>query len=205
MSCCCGGPILLWEIDNYDPTFAVSLNEVAAVYGALGVTCHRWHNWSGVLDDYGLVIWPIAAQDPIWWPQLTAWAGRLHITAEWYPDYGISIDYINSKIGLHGMMVNNDISTIHGGCFGIAPSMPHPLTNGVPQLHHEVTASLAGGATLFEADFDFPPILRPMMMQKKPGNIDWVIAGDSNHLIDECTGNPGLNQVFLRNLYQVPL
>jgi hypothetical protein len=187
--------VLLWQIDSYG-TPTTSLAECRDVYVSLGVPWSSNVNWSGNLSDYGLIIWPMAQNDPVWWSQLGTWVGRLHMTAE-YDVFTDTRNYVNGRIAFHGMTVGNDHSEIVGGNEAAIPSSD-PLAAGVNSLIHADTASVSGGQTIF-TNIE----VGPMMQHNQIGKVDWVVAGDSNHITDNVPGNATANTNFLANLINV--
>lgn len=203
----CTGPsglpaskVLLWESNQQPATSLATLSAVKAVYASIGVIADTQATWSGVLADYGLIIWPIAYSDPSWWGLISgaAWTGRIHLTSEWQTAYAASRTYINSKSYLHGMTVGNDRSA-DGGCYaGHATAASHPLAAEMTELVHAASASVSGGSTVFTA---VSPGF-PMMQSNVNAGIDWVICGDSNHISDFCPNAPARNSQFLCNLWR---
>jgi hypothetical protein len=194
--------VLLWEIDSEPGGIDTGLGQANAIYLGLGVPSDFEYNWTGNLSDYGLIIWPIAENDPVWWSQVDGggWQGRIHLTTE-YDIFVTSRDYVNSKTALHGMINAADASSPPGGANEDATPGDDPLAQGLSRLVHADTSSVSGGITVFTNT----TLGLPMMQHNQPGRIDWVLAGDSNHITDLVPGNAIANAGFFENLINVPL
>jgi len=197
---CCCGQVLLW--DTNCNALITGLSQIKAMYAANNIVAHLSTEWSGNLPDYSLILWSMAESDPSWWSLINggSWGGRFHITAEFAPTFNATIDYVNSKTALHGITVNHDLLSPNTGCNANVDSVEaHQLTDGVTTITHAATASLSGGTTLSKTGAD------PWIAQNKVGLIDWVVAGDSNHLTDNCPGVATLNATFFLNLFNKPI
>ena len=203
--CCCGKMVLLWDYDHYPIALGIAKN----VYATNGVTAHLRSEWTGNLNDYVLIIWPMAIRDPEWWGSITSgsWSGRFVITAEYgspYDPYPTTRIYVNSKVALHGITVANDICDppwwppAEQGTIEV-----HQLMDGVTSFQFAATASVSGGNTLSRTTFE--GVYKPFLQQKRNGPIDWVVSGDSNVVEDSTITIPWNNTRFLLNLFNKPL
>lgn len=201
---CPGGPgaVLFW---------GATATDAKTVFAGFGATVHDSSDWSGTLSDYSLIMFTQAVSDPSWWSEISGgtWVGRLHITGEHDDGAGTwdaTINYVNSKSGLHGMTMAND-NNFNGSTDPIpqlATPAAHQLTDGVTDLSHSASSSVTGGTSVFTQEFNNDGgVVRPIMQQAKQSgaDIDWVVCGDSNHVITWPTENERL----LCNLWSKPL
>lgn len=201
--CCCGGKVLIWT-DNTE--FLVGIIDVTAVYTAMGLTVHTASNWSGNLHNYDLIIWPIALSNPSWWNLITnnEWSGRLHITAENGGVFDASIAYVDGLSSLTGISVI-DID-IPQGCSFDGTVETDDLTNGLSVFKYADTSYVSGGVILSKTDPASSDPGQNWIARNKPigSNIDFVIAGDSDHLSDNCSIMSN-NDLFFENMWNVPV
>lgn len=205
--CPCGCAGIPWIIDQPRILFWGSfLSQVViaqSYYEGLGITVDNDLTWTGNLDDYCLIIWLLALSDPSWLSTVTSggWRGRIHITGEYGSYFPASNAYVNSLSTYHTMTLGSDSSL--GGCYpsvnSIAPSYSHSLAASQPILYHGATSSVSGGNPIYKN----PYLDKPMMAQYYDSSrtTDWVVCGDTNHIIDTCVDHPTLNEQFLCNLY----
>lgn len=200
---CCIKKVLLWNTNCN--VFATGLSEAKTMFTANGIAADKSADYNGNIDDYSLIIWAMAESDPPWWAAISGrtWAGRFHITAEFGGVTGgftATRNYVNSKSGLHGITVSNDLLFPSAGCnANVDPVEAHQLTDGVTTITHAASASVTGGTALSKTS------VNAWIAQNKAGLIDWVVAGDSNHVTDNCGGVAALNATFLKNLYNKPI
>lgn len=196
--CQCEGRVLLWTA-NANP-LVVGYTELQTVLNGLGIPSDFTADYTGDLNDYFLVIWLMAESDPPWLATATGgWKGRIHLSAEFGPTFIATINYVNTLTPFHGMTAaNNTLDSVL--CLGsVDPVSPHQLTSGLASLTHAASCGISGGNTLSSNAG------RPWIQQNKAGNVDWVLAGDSNHLSDFCPGSATANSVFLKNLATKPI
>src|SRR5262245_57172304 len=86
--CCCepvgvGGAVLIWY-DDSESDFHTLLDSLIAIYTGLGIDVDTSDSWTNDIDDYGLIFWLTAKQDPSWWSAIEdgTWNGRIVITCE---------------------------------------------------------------------------------------------------------------------------
>lgn len=210
--CDTGDKVLLWDADYTYPE-AFGLDRAKESYFNAGITAHLSTEWTGVLSDYKLIIFAAPTSDPSWWGEITGgtWSGRLHLCGEWFIGGGTPAmnTYINSKTALHGMTLNDfGLFPGSGGCY---PDIPfdgdkgiltaHQLCDGVTDFYYAASSIVTGGTDVI-MDENWSGA---MMQQKKVGLIDWVVAGDCNHVISLCSLHPLLNENFLRRLLEAPI
>lgn len=185
------------------------MSNCLGVYSELGITANLFPEFTGNLSDYRLIIWLMAENDPPWLSALNNWIGRIHISAE-FGKYGVpphqisgfqtTIDYVNGLGGQHGMTVsNNFITGGFRGCDGQSGILvDHQLTADMTEFKFSDSSTISGGTTVVSTD-----VGDAMMQQRRSGNIDWVVSGDSSHLADHCQGAVSHKQ-FLCNLWRKP-
>lgn len=203
-----GKKVLIWD-DDYDPdvTSPGDLADAAAAYSGLA-TVHTSATYSGTLSDYSLIIWLVAASDPVWWSEISGdtWEGRLVITSEAQTGGGAFTDtyaYVNALSGLMGITVNGD-SIDFPGTFSLVDGTVtgDALMSGQSVLKYWATASVSGGTTLATTVTGSSPFIA----RNRPGVVEFVACGDSNPFVANAIGDAvTANTTFLRNLYTVPL
>lgn len=190
---CCTTRVLLWDTNcNIQ---IIGLTELQTVYQSNGIGTHLSGQYSGNLNDYSLIVWLMAESNPVWLPSLATWVGRLHVSGEWGPAFATSNTYVNT-LG-HGITLANDLVANAACNAAVATVAALDITAGVANIRHAAASSLSGGTTVATTGGQV------WMARNKVGNIDWVVAGDSNHCSDFCTGSAALNSQFLLNLYNV--
>lgn len=163
------------------------------------------NSWSGVLDDYALIIWAVPASDPSWWTQIAGntWTGRLFLGGEasqifeFDPSFSDSSTYINSKSGLTGLTL---IFTSED-----FPSEPGSLetdllTKDVAGLRHTQTSLVSGGKVLARTTDSNSA----WMAWNRPAGsrISYVLSGDLDFFA--TFAGEGVEKInFMRNLYHV--
>ncbi len=198
LSCTPGGDsVLFWNIDNL--ALNVTYDDLIAVYEDQMITVDDDTSWSTDIDDYRLILWPTAKQNPTWWSSISdgTWCGRLFMTAEGDTEdvSDVSINYIDGKSSLtgigmtaannagNGSVETDDLTAGMGSSFD--------LNNG---------STTDGGTVLSITTIDSAEILT----RNKPAGqfIDFVICGDSAMMTDDVGAFP-TNEPFFQNLYDV--
>ncbi len=204
--------VLLWDHDHSLPN--VFLTALQDVYGDNSITADLRDEWSGDLDDYNLIIWPKADEDPSWWSNIVAdsWNGRLVITAEFSVHFQ-TINYVNSKTGLHGMTVVPDNLAVNAAGVGDEnPTKDHQLTDQVDFIVSGSSSAVIGGTSLSTHIDGGPWRFLPCpeccvtwIEQNKVGNVDWIVCGDANPFSDDWPLFPARHEQFLLNLANKPI
>lgn len=198
--CCCKGILLLWDADHTVlPPGGSQMSHMVEYYQSIGIKVDNQDTWTETLDDYPLIIWPQAGIDPPWWDEISegTWSGRFHITAEAsFADAG----YVDGKSEITG--INVIFAEIDPFCAHLGTVEVDDLTNGMTDFMYALTSKVSGGTTLSKTVTG----AHPWIARNKSGNIDWVVAGDVNHLNNVCNSE-GLvidtNKEFLKNLVSV--
>jgi hypothetical protein len=195
--CCCKKKVLLWLTNNLGPIGTYS--DLTTVYTDMGKTVDDNTTWSGVLDDYSLIHFPIALSDPSWWGSISGgtWAGRLHITAENNTSYAGSVTYVNGKSGITGISVTGD--SIDAVCDHDGTAESDPMTSGLSLIKYAFTSQVASGTTLSKTVTGS----HPWLARNTVGSIDFIVAGDANHAADSCNVANGANKALFQNMYNL--
>lgn len=204
--CCCGSSslpatkVLLWNTNNEG--FG-GLNSVKAVYDTFGVVADLSTTWSGILSDYGLIIFLAPISDPSWWGQISGatWTGRILLAGE-FQDFTGTNNFVNSKTGLSGLTLTPQAPSPAAGCSSEEATVTaHALTTDTNRLFFADSSSISGGNTLYTSPF----LSLPIIQQNRVGDIDWVVSGDSSCFADHCPSAAAQNAQFLCNIYKYPL
>lgn len=211
-SCCSGPKVLIWDDDTVFLWYGVtgnSTHQVENIYTNLGVTVHYSGAYSGNISDYKLILWPLAASNPVWWGDVTSgnWTGRIHLTAEYYnaadpsgaPQNAVTVGYCNSISSVTGISIV--AAVLDGGCSWASPVYSDALTEGMDSIYHAASSYTSGGTVL--ADTVQSP--GPWLAHNVAGTVDWVVAADANHMTDFCNIAARYNQRFWENLWNTAI
>jgi hypothetical protein len=199
-NCCCGsGRVLIWT-GNSSLGGEYSVLQLSAVYQNMGLMVDVLADLGNhLLSDYGLIHWLAAVSDPPWWPEITGgtWSGRLHLTGE-HDAFGggTAAAYVAGLSGVTGISVTAD--GIDSGCSHDGSVESDALTAGCTVIKYAMTSQVSGGATLSKTATGS----NPWLARNKVGNIDFVVAGDSNHAIDGCSVVDANKKLF-ENMWNV--
>lgn len=205
--CCpCGvsdSDVLIWTIQSGGNTYTF----LTAVLEALDLVVHDQTTWTGDLNDYRLVLWPLQSTDePEWWPQIEAneWTGRLVIGGSSAFSNAAINAYVNSLSPTTGVGLNADSAGVGFGVQNAGPQADD-LTAGVDTLRYNGSvASTSGGTNLFRSQENGSGTVI-WMARNKP--TDWlaefVLAGGYNWMEDVTFGGSN-NGPFVENLWTVP-
>lgn len=221
-----GGDVLLWlrpgdsaylDDDVAGSSGTNNFSKFTQVFTDLGINVDKVDDatdddWTGDINDYFLVVWPMALAEPAWWGEGVSdgsWVGRLLYTSELdglvLPDiYGEVIDYVNTLTAITGLSTtgaNTGTILALGDCPGRAPETD-PLTEDVGALGLEGSSVVGGGTLLLEtAGGD------DLIRHSTVSDTSYVLAGDMTWFLDAAMCNgltlpTGVTR-FLRNMYLV--
>lgn len=224
---CCGCKprglyVLLWDRNK---TTSYGLSEAKAVYTGDGITAHLSSEWTGEIDEYGLIIWNTPTLDPAydpvpvpWWPLDERWSGRVYLGTDYLQE---PADPANARPSQS--FINNSpapLSVVGGTQILVPPPDPrfavsnfgpgqfeHQLAVGQPNLAVAASAIVNAGGPL---GIVYRALIggaqeASVVVQGHANCVDWVVSGDTNSIGDNGPGNAELNKRFLLNLYDVPL
>lgn len=208
---CCGGDVLIW-LASQDPSAPVPVDitdydDLIGVYEDMGLTVHSDADWTGNISNYGLVFVDTPYDAPSWWATATGggWTGRIHLIAEFFPG-GMTTDvttWINSVTGTTGLTLIED--AIDSGALSSGSIETDDLTDGLTTaLLYSYTSRVSGGTVLSKTVTGS----QNWIAHNKSGTVDYVLSGDSNHLLDDQGDGqpitPGSdNELFAQNLWNV--
>lgn len=176
--------VLLWDTDRQA---SVNLTQLKAHYNGSGLTAHDSSDWTGTLDDYALIIWPLANADPSWIADLASWAGRLVITGDFGPTFSGSNTYVNALLTSNGIGIsldNDQHANVLGAYFDVSePGVETDITDG--DITGAVFSNVTGGGTVYLWKTDTSKVV---VAREVDSGIDWVVCGDAN-LFDNTTYN----------------
>jgi hypothetical protein len=211
--CCCGGDVLIW-LGSQDPAAALPADPswyatLKQTYEDMGLVVHFDADYTSI-SNYSLVFIDTPYSAPSWWATATGggWTGRICIVGEFSPGAASPgvISWINSVSGAtHGMTITAAIIDAIGLYDGTIET--DALTAGLTTaLLYGATSEVSGGTVLSKTEFT----AQEWIHHNKVGTVDYVLSGDSNHLIDDPGGGgltgitPGSdNERFAQNLYNV--
>ena len=215
-----GGRVLVWLRNTgyfTEPTFYV----LKAVFEDMGhptdVAVDGVNpGWTGNINNYVLVIWPIAVAnvngEPPWLGDVRrgTWTGRICVTAE-YSSLSDSIFYVESLSPLTGIHLRGglDLGQQHGPGYWDGPAYEHPLTVDVATIAYKDTCLLDSGGLPVSRVLHPPDPLYPVwIMSNQVGTVNWVVCGDSTAFSDGQYFEPPtnfayLNRRFLKNMAEV--
>lgn len=218
MTCGCCGNVLFWERNsNSDPDYRRQMQEFYTTgndqFPGMGLKFDFASQWTGEIDSYALILFPVAIERPIWWNAIEKgdWKGRIHISAEHngLPQFLPSIAFLNAISGLTGITAIG--ANLDNANPTFSPVEPLDLTDGVNELYHASTSELVGGDVISKTTGSGGTTAnKPWIARTRKGTIDFVIAGDSNHFLlgrnvaGQFQDHLG-NQQFFKNLHDVEL
>lgn len=209
---CCCGDVLIW-LASQDPMapFPVDITDyedLIAVYEDMGLTVHSDLDWTGNIADYSLVFVDTPYAAPSWWATATGggWTGRIHLIGEYFPG-GMTTDvttWINSVTGTTGLtLIEDNIDS--GASLSNGSIETDDLTDGLTTaLLYSATSRVSGGTVLSKTATGS----ENWIAHNKVGTVDYVLSGDSNHLVDDMGAGAAItpgsdNELFAQNLYTV--
>lgn len=181
-----GTKALLW-LTNCDASMtpAVFANLTTYYTGTVGITIDNNTTWSGDIDDYGLVIFPLATSNPSWLSSITvgSWSGLFVVTAD-RNLFGSSISYVHGLRTYTGISVTS--ADIDAGSFVAGSAESNTLNTGVSNIYYNATSSVSGGTTLSKTLTGSVPWLST----SQTGNVIYVVSGDSSFLTGPSVSCP---------------
>lgn len=209
--CCCTGDVLIW-LGSQDPAALFPATEayyetLKDTYEAMGLVVHFDADYTGSIDSYSLVFVDTPASTPSWWASATGggWTGRICLIGEYDTAVPASVfTWLNSVTATTGLTIIAD--SIDAGVLWNGSIEADSLTAGLATaLQYSNTSRVSGGTVLSKTATG----AQNWITHNKVGTVDYVLSGDSNHLIDDLLGGltgitPGSdNEKFAQNLYTV--
>lgn len=209
-----GGRALLWlkpgDILNVSnpPTYRERTLKLKEIYLAAGSVMDDDLSWSGELAEYSLIIVLLPIRDPEWMAVVRAggWSGRIHLCAEWSALGSLffrpAATYMTSLESLTGMRV---VYSSRDTDANAGVNLSHPLNVGADPVYHNATSVITGGAGVVRL---VTSETENWVAASFQNGVDWVFAGDTNHITSYGTGGSRLaelNSRWLLNLLDVSL
>jgi len=195
------GRVLIWLTD-YENNFGDTFGLLAGIYTSMGLTVHTNANWTTTLDDYKLIHWPYANANPSWWSQISGytWVGRLHVCTENNVTDSTSRGYVNGISSVTGVSVISD--AIDGPCGDAGSAETDDLTAGCSSILFAFTSEVSGGDTVLSKTITGT---KPWLIRSKPSgsSVDFVVSGDTSHIVDSCPTHVPHNAPLLENMWNV--
>jgi hypothetical protein len=203
-SCCCKPRVLLWFANSNSAVFGISYSDIERVYSDMDIGVDNNANWTGNLNDYVLIFQPMAISAPSWWAAITGamWKGRLHLTAE-HNGFSNTITYVNGLSALTGIGVT--ARDIDPGCGHVGSAQVDDLTAGIGGIFYADSSEVTGGTALCVSDSAGTHPNTPWIAHNVVGHIDFIVAGDQDHIADTCGYANNQNKIFFQNLYNVAM
>lgn len=204
-----GGNVLIWLLNSL-PLVSPPANfsQLLDIFRARELQADDSATWSGSIDDYKLIVWPVAASDPPWMESLRAggWSGRILLTAEHNFNntgtFNQSIAYVNSLEVPTGIHVTAD------GVFptpitpGRGTLTAHPLNEGLTTIAWNLTSRVSGGSVVATVGPQANVANVPFIAERTSDGISWVVSGDSN-ILSNLQGASQTNADWLERLATV--